>query len=79
MVYVVKFRPKSDGNGNSSERKVARTLFAESADKPSRERAAELLTSVTGGDFLEETIEIRELRDFDPIEVKGQGGTVFSL
>ena len=77
MVYVVKFRPK--GDGNSSHRKVARTVFAESAAKPSREKAAELLTSVTGGDFLEDTIEIRELRDFDPIEVKGQGGTVFSL
>jgi hypothetical protein len=77
MVYVVKFRPKADGS--SSSRKVARTVFAESAAKPSREKAAELLASVTGGDFLEETIEIRELRDFDPIEVKGQGGTVFSL
>lgn len=77
MVYVVKFRPKAEGN--SSNRKVARTVFAESAAKPSREKAAELLTSVTGGDFLVETIEIRELRDFDPIEVKGQGGTVFSL
>jgi hypothetical protein len=77
MVYVVKFRPK--GNGKDAERKVARTLFAESAAKPSREKAAELLSSVTGGDFLEETIEIRELRDFDPIEVKGQGGTVFTL
>jgi hypothetical protein len=77
MVYVVKFRSKVDGS--SSSRKVARTVFAESAAKPSREKAAELLTSVTGGDFLEETIEIRELRDFDPIEVKGQGGTVFSL
>jgi hypothetical protein len=77
MVYVVKFRPKSDGKG--PEPRVARTLFAESAAKPSRERAAALLTSVTGGDFLEETIEIRELRDFDPIEVKGQGGTVFTL
>ena len=77
MVYVVKFRPK--GDGKSPDRKVARTLFAESAAKPSREKAAELLTSVTGGDFLVETIEIRELRDFDPIEVKGQGGTVFTL
>jgi hypothetical protein len=77
MVYVVKFRSKADGN--CSNRKVARTVFAESAAKPSREKAAELLTSVTGGDFLEETIEIRELRDFDPIEVKSQGGTVFSL
>ena len=77
MVYVVKFRPKPDGH--SSHRKVARTLFAESAAQPSRERAAELLTAVTGGDFLEETIEIRELRDFDPIELKDQGGTVFSL
>jgi len=77
MVYVIKFRPKADSD--SSNRKGARTVFAESAAKPSREKAAELLTSVTGGDFLEETIEIRELRDFDPIEVKGQGGTVFSL
>jgi hypothetical protein len=77
MVYVVKFRPKSGGKG--PDRRVARTLFAESAAKPTREKAAELLTSVTGGDFLEETIEIRELRDFDPIEVKGQGGTVFTL
>lgn len=77
MVYVIKFLPKADGD--SSNRKVARTVFAESAAKPSREKVAELLTSVTGGDFLEETIEIHELRDFDPIEVKGQGGTVFSL
>jgi len=77
MVYVVKFRPK--GDGRNCDRKVARTLFAESDAKPTREKAAELLTSVTGGDFLEETIEIRELRDFDPIEVKGQGGTVFTL
>ncbi|HEY2987244.1 MAG TPA: hypothetical protein VGL11_05935 [Candidatus Binatia bacterium] len=77
MVYVVKFRPKS--NRENSQAKVARTLFAESAAKPSVEKAAELLTTVTGGDFLKETIEIRELRDFDPIEVKGQGGTVFNL
>ena len=77
MVYIVKFRSKTRTKDPHS--KLARTLFAEARDKPSREKAAELLTSVTGGDFLEETIEIRELRDFDPIEVRGQGGTVFSL
>ena len=77
MVYIVKFRSK--GGAKRSTPNLARTLFAESTAKPSREKAAELLTSVTGGDFLEETIEIRELRDFDPIEVRGEGGTVFSL
>ena len=77
MVYIVKFQSK--GSAKSSNPKLARTLFAESTAKPSREQAAELLTSVTGGDFIEETIEIRELRDFDPIEVRGEGGTVFSL
>lgn len=77
MVYVVKFRSKQSGRGAKS--KIARTLFAESPEQPSREKTVELLSNVTGGDFLEETIEIRELRDFDPIEVKSQGATVFSL
>jgi hypothetical protein len=77
MVYIVKFRSKEKAKDPGS--KLAKTLFAESTAKPSREKAAELLTSLTGGDFLAETIEIRELRDFDPIEVKGQGGTVFNL
>ena len=77
MVYIVKFRSKARAKGPRS--KLAKTLFAEARDMPSREKAAELLASVTGGDFLEETIEIHELRDFDPIEVRGQGGTVFSL
>lgn len=77
MVYIVKFRSKERAKDPSS--KLAKTLFAESTAKPSREKAAELLSSLTGGDFLAETIEIRELRDFDPIEVRGEGGTVFSL
>ena len=77
MVYIVKFRPKGDTKRPNS--KVARTLFAECDAKPSREKAVRLLSNVTGGDFLEDTIEIRELRDFDPIEVRGQGGTVFTL
>ena len=73
MVYVLKFRVKG---GNT---KVARTLFAEASAQPSREKAVELLSNITGGDFVPETIEIRELRDFDPIEVRGQGATVFTL
>ena len=73
MVYVLKFRVKG------GDTKVSRTLFAESSVQPSREKAVELLSNVTGGDFVPETIEIRELRDFDPIEVRGQGATVFSL
>ena len=73
MVYVLKFRVKG---GNA---KVSRTLFAEASAQPSREKAVELLSNVTGGDFVPETIEIRELRDFDPIEVRGQGATVFTL
>lgn len=77
MVYIVKFRSK--GDAKNPDPKLARTLFAESTNKPSREKAIELLSSITGGDFVEETIEIRELRDFDPIEVRGQGATVFSL
>lgn len=77
MVYVVKFRPKTDAKEANS--RVARTLFAECEAEPSREKAAQLLSNITGGDFLEDTIEIRELRDFDPIEVKDQGTTVFSL
>ena len=73
MVYVLKFRVKG---GNA---KISRTLFAEASAQPSREKAVELLSNVTGGDFVPETIEIRELRDFDPIEVRGQGATVFTL
>ncbi|HEX9446145.1 MAG TPA: hypothetical protein VGA73_18640 [Candidatus Binatia bacterium] len=73
MVYVVKYRSKG------SKSKIARTLFAESPAQPSREKTVEWLSNVTGGDFVEETIEIRELRDFDPIEVRSQGATVFSL
>lgn len=73
MVYVLKFRVKG------GDMKVSRTLFAESSAQPSREKAVELLSNVTGGDFVPETIEIRELRDFDPIEVRGQGATVFTL
>jgi hypothetical protein len=73
VVYVLKFRIKA------SQSKVSRTLFAESTAQPTKERAIKLLSDVTGGDFLEDTIEIRELRDFDPIEVRGQGATVFTL
>ena len=73
MVYVLKFRVKA------GQSKISRTLFAESAAQPTREKAVELLSNVTGGDFVEDTIEIRELRDFDPIEVRGQGATVFTL
>ena len=77
MVYVVKFRSK--GVAQDPNSKVARTLFAECDVKPSCDKAVQLLSNVTGGDFLEDTIEIRELRDFDPIEVRGQGATVFTL
>ncbi len=73
MVYVLKFRVKA------GQAKVSRTLFAESSAQPTKEKAVELLSNVTGGDFVEDTIEIRELRDFDPIEVRGQGATVFTL
>jgi hypothetical protein len=73
VVYVLKFRVKG------ANAKISRTLFAESSAQPSREKAVELLSNVTGGDFVPETIEIRELRDFDPIEVRGQGATVFTL
>jgi hypothetical protein len=73
VVYVLKYRLKG------GQTKVSRTLFAEAAAQPSREKAVELLSNITGGDFLADTIEIRELRDFDPIEVRGQGATVFTL
>jgi len=73
VVYVLKFRVKE---GHS---KISRTLFDEASAQPTREKAVELLSNVTGGDFVEDTIEIRELRDFDPIEVRGQGATVFTL
>ena len=73
MVYVLKFRVKA------SQSKISRTLFAEAAAAPTREKAVQLLSNITGGDFIEDTIEIRELRDFDPIEVRGQGATVFTL
>jgi hypothetical protein len=73
VVYVLKFRVKE------GHTKISRTLFAEASAQPTREKAVELLSSVTGGDFVEDTIEIRELRDFDPIEIRGQGATVFTL
>jgi len=77
MVYVVKYRLKSDDKATNT--KVAKTLFAESNGKPSREKAVELLNGVTGGDFLADTIQIQELRDFDPAEIRKHGATVFSL
>ena len=77
MVYVVKFRPK--GDSKNPRPRFARTLFAECDGKPSREKAATLLNNITGGDFLEDTIQIQELRAFDPAEVRSQGATVFSL
>lgn len=77
MVYLVKYRPKGTAGGSNS--KLARTVFAESDSKPSRERAAQLLNKITGGDFLEDTIQIQELRSFDPADVRNNGGSVFSL
>jgi hypothetical protein len=73
VVYVLKFRVK--GGVYESIPHPVRRVF-----RPSRavKRPVELLSNVTGGDFVPETIEIRELRDFDPIEVRGQGATVFS-
>ena len=76
MLYLVKFRAQSDAQDLNF--RVARTLFAECNTQPSREKVLQLLNRITGGDFLEDTIEIRELRDFDPIEVRGRA-TVFSL
>ena len=66
MVYVLKFRVKE------SHSKVSRTLFAEAAAQPTREKAIQLLSNITGGNFIEDTIEIRELRDFDPIESRNE-------
>jgi hypothetical protein len=77
MVYVVKYRLKN--NDKETNARVAKTLFAESNGKPSREKAVELLKNVTGGDFLEETIQIQELQDFDPAEIRKHGATVFNL
>ncbi len=77
MVYVVKYRPKNEAK--EPESKVARTVFAECDGKPSREKAAKLLNEVTGGDFLEDTIQIQELPSFDPAEVRRHGANVFSL
>jgi hypothetical protein len=77
MVYLVKYRPKGTATGSNS--KLARTVFAESDSKPSRERAVQLLNKITGGDFLEYTIQIQELRSFDPADVRNNGGSVFSL
>jgi len=77
MVYVVKYRLKS--NDKETNTKIAKTLFAESSRKPSREKAVELLKNVTGEDFLEDTIQIQELRDFDPAEIRKHGATVFNL
>lgn len=77
MVYVVKYRLKPDEKDPNS--KLGRTLFAECDTKPSREKAAKLLNDITGGKFLEDSIQIQELRDFDPTEVRSHGGSVFSL
>jgi hypothetical protein len=76
MIYVIKFRPRGDAEDLNF--RISKTLFAECEARPSREMAVRLLGEVTGGDFLEDTIEIRELREFDPIEVRGQA-TVFTL
>ncbi|HEV8343921.1 MAG TPA: hypothetical protein VGR30_16245 [Candidatus Binatia bacterium] len=77
MVYVVKYRLKPDEKDPNS--KLSRALFAECDTKPSREKAAKLLNDITGGKFLEGSIQIQELRDFDPAEVRSHGGSVFSL
>ncbi len=77
MVYLVKYRPKGASTGSNS--KLARTVFAESDSKPSRQRAAQLLNKITGGDFVEDTIEIQELRSFDPADVRNNGGSLYAL
>lgn len=77
MVYVVRYRLKLDEKDPNS--KFGRTLFAESAAKPSREKTAKLLNDITEGKFLEDSIQIHELRDFEPAEVRSQGGSVFRI
>ncbi|MBI4526662.1 MAG: hypothetical protein HY695_22920 [Deltaproteobacteria bacterium] len=77
MIYIVKFSPRVDSH--ETQPRFTRTLFAECNGKPSRERAARLLSDVTAGDFLEDTIQIQELPYFEPAEVRNQGATVFEL
>ena len=75
MIYILKCESKAD----NPSCKFIRSFFAECEKRPRREQAAKLLNQITGGDFLEGTIEIQELPDFDAEEVKSQGGTLFIL
>lgn len=77
MIYVLKCR--SRGNSGHSDNHFTRSFFAESERALKREQAIKLLYQITGGDFLEDSIEIKKLPGFDPDEVRSQGATLFIL
>jgi hypothetical protein len=77
MVFFISYRRNL--SGTKFQTNLRKTFFAVHQDQPSREEIERLVDYVSGGEFVQSSVEIQRCIGFDPHELNKAGVTVYTF